>query len=182
MRAPAARPDAFNAPNGPDDVVIVGVDPGLRNTGYGVLHCSPTTTEVLDFSVIKTDARAPVEARLQAVHWGIREVLLRWEAAELAIEMQFIAVNARSAFAIGEARAAALLAAAEERVPVFQYTPAEVKLTVGGYGRSDKQQMQKNIRMQLGMVEAPSPDAADALAIALCHYASRRMRRLAAGL
>jgi crossover junction endodeoxyribonuclease RuvC len=85
----------------------------------------------------------------------------------------------RSAFAIGEARAAAMLAAAEENVPVFQYTPAEVKQSVGGYGRSDKQQMQESVRLQLGLASLPTPaDAADALAIALCHYASRRMRAL----
>ena len=162
------------------DVVVVGVDPGLRITGYGILLCSPHKTDVVDFSLIKTDQRAPVEARLQAVHWGIREVLQRFQVDELAIEMQFMAVNVRSAFAVGEARAAALLAAAEENVPVYQYTPAEVKQSVSGYGRSEKAQIQANVRMQLGLVELPSPDAADALAIALCHYANRRMRDITA--
>ncbi|MHB8574530.1 MAG: crossover junction endodeoxyribonuclease RuvC [Dehalococcoidia bacterium] len=166
---------------GPDgEVVVLGVDPGLRITGYGVLRCSPHRTDAVDYNHIKTDSSAAVEARLQAVYWGIREVLQRFEVHELAIEMQFMAVNVRSAFAVGEARAAALLAAAEEGVPVFQYTPAEVKSSVTGYGRSEKQQVQKNVRMQLGLVDVPPPDEADALAVALCHYANRRMRGLTA--
>jgi crossover junction endodeoxyribonuclease RuvC len=161
------------------EVVVLGVDPGLRITGYGALRCSPNYTEVIDFNHIKTDPRAPVEARLQAVHWGIREALLRVEAKELAIELPFVAANVRSAFAIGEARAAALLAAAEEGIPVFQYTPAEVKQSIAGYGRSDKRQMQETVRLQLGLATLPTPaDAADALAIALCHYANRRIRAL----
>lgn len=169
-----------SAPDPNGEVVILGVDPGLRITGYGMIRCSPKRIELLDFGHIKTDARAPVEARLSAVHWGIREALLRCEAAELALELPFIAINVRSAFAIGEARAAALLAAAEEKVRVYQYTPAEVKQSVSGYGRSDKQQIQETVRLQLGLATVPTPaDAADALAIALCHYAHRRTRLLA---
>jgi crossover junction endodeoxyribonuclease RuvC len=178
MTDPEAHPRPHPGPNGA--VVVIGVDPGLRITGYGILRCSPAKTDVIDYSQIRTDARAPVEARLQAVFWGIREVLQRYEVNELAIEMQFVAHNVRSAFAVGEARAAALLAAAEETIPVFQYTPAEVKQSVSGYGRSEKQQMQHNIRLQLGLASLPAPDAADALAIALCHYANRRMRGLLA--
>jgi crossover junction endodeoxyribonuclease RuvC len=163
------------------EVIVLGVDPGLRITGYGVLRCSPSRIELVEFNHIKTDPRAPVEARLHAVHWGIRESLLRVGAQEMAIELPFVAANVRSAFAIGEARAAALLAAAEENVPVFQYTPAEVKQSIAGYGRSDKPQMQEAIRLQLGLATVPEPaDAADALAIALCHYANRRLRALTA--
>lgn len=168
------RPD----PNG--EVVVLGVDPGLRVTGYGALRCSPRQTTLIDFGYIKTDARAPVEARLQAVHWGIREAILRFDVAEVALEMSFVALNVRSAFAIGEARAAVLLAAAEESRLIFQYAPAEVKQTVSGWGRSDKKQMQESVRLQLGLDAVPEPvDAADAIAIALCHFANRRMRLLA---
>jgi len=161
------------------DVIVLGVDPGLRVTGYGVLHCSPGGTQLLDFNHIKTDARAPVEDRLRAIHWGLRETLLRWQARELALESPFVALNVKSAFAIGEARAAAMLAAAEEGARVFQYTPAEVKQSVAGYGRGDKRQIAEVVRLQLGLDRVPSPaDAADALAIALCHYAHRRTRLL----
>lgn len=158
---------------------MLGVDPGLRITGYGVLRCSPANTVALDFGHIKTDARAPVEDRLRAIHWGLREALLRWGASELALELPFVAVNVRSAFAIGEARAAAMLAAAEESARVFQYTPAQVKESVAGYGRGDKRQIGEVVRLQLGLGAVPTPaDAADALAIALCHYAHRRARLL----
>lgn len=161
------------------EVVILGVDPGLRITGYGAVRCSPAHTRAIDFGHIKTDPRAPVESRLQAIHWGIREAIQRFGAVEFAIELPFVALNVRSAFAIGEARAASMLAAAEESIPVFQYTPAEVKQSVTGYGRSDKRQMQDNVRLQLALDALPTPaDAADALAIALCHYANRRMKAL----
>jgi len=162
-------------------VIVLGVDPGLRVTGYGVLHCSPAGTRLLDFNHIKTDARAPVEDRLRAIHWGLRETLLRWHARELALESPFVALNVKSAFAIGEARAAAMLAAAEEGARIFQYSPAEVKQSVAGYGRGDKRQIAEVVRLQLGLERIPSPaDAADALAIALCHYAHRRARLLEA--
>ena len=158
---------------------MLGVDPGLRVTGYGVLRCSPTGIVALDFGHIKTDARAPIEDRLRAIHWGLREALLRWQASELALELPFMALNVRSAFAIGEARAAAMLAAAEENARVYQYTPAAVKESVAGYGRGDKRQISEVVRLQLGLATTPAPaDAADALAIALCHYAHRRARLL----
>lgn len=168
-----------NLPDMNGEVVVLGVDPGLRITGYGAVLCSPARTRVIDFGHIKTDPRAPIELRLHAIHWGIREAIHRFDAAELAIELPFVAMNVRSAFAIGEARAAAMLAAAEESIPVFQYTPAEVKQSISGYGRSDKRQMQYNIKLQLALSALPTPaDAADALAIAICHYANRRMKAL----
>ncbi len=161
------------------EVVILGVDPGLRITGYGAVVCTPARTQALDYGHIKTDSRAAIEARLHTIYWGIRAAIRRFNAQELAIELPFVAINIRSAFAIGEARAAAMLAAAEERITVFQYTPAEVKQCVSGYGRSDKHQIQENVRLQLGLPSLPTPaDAADALAIAICHYANRRMRAL----
>jgi len=167
------------SPDPDGDVVILGVDPGLRVTGYGVLRCSRAGPRVLDFGHIRTDVRAALENRLQAVHWGIREALLRCGATELAIELPFVALNVRSAFSIGEARAAVMLAAAEENVRVFQYTPAEVKQSIAGYGRGDKHQVGEAVRLQLGLDTVPAPaDAADALAIALCHQAHRRMRLL----
>lgn len=176
------QPPVGAAPDPNVEVVVLGVDPGLRITGYGALRCTPHRTSVIDFGHIKTDARAPHEARLHAVHWGIREAILRFDVQEVAIEQPFVAINVRSAFAIGEARAAVMLAAAEEGRPVYQYSPAEVKQSVAGWGRSDKKQIQESVRLQLGLSAVPEPaDAADAIAIALCHFANRRMRLLAGG-
>jgi crossover junction endodeoxyribonuclease RuvC len=102
-------------------------------------------------------------------------VIERWRPLEVAVEDPFVAQNARSAFAIGEARAVALLAAAQAGLPVRAYAPAEVKLAVAGYGRSDKAQVQELVRVQLGMSTAAEPvDASDALAVALCHHLRRR--------
>jgi len=134
---------------------------------------------MVHYDHIKTDAHAPVEYRLQTIHRGIRSAISLYQAQELAIELPFVAVNVRSAFAIGEARAAVLLAAAEEHVPVRQYTPTQVKQSVAGYGRSDKRQIQETVKLLLGLRSIPEPaDAADALAIALCHYAFRRANAL----
>lgn len=158
---------------------MLGIDPGLRITGYGVIACRPGKTDVVDFGHIKTDPKAPVEYRLQTIHWGIRRALARFQVQEVAIELPFMAINVRSAFAIGEARAAALLAAAEEHVAVFQYAPTQVKQTVAGYGRSGKREMQETVKLLLGLRTVPEPaDVADALAIALCHQAFRRMQML----
>jgi len=89
------------------EVVILGVDPGLRITGYGAVVCTPARTQALDYGHIKTDSRVAIEARLHTIYWGIRAAIRRFNAQELAIELPFVAVNIRSAFAIGEARAAA---------------------------------------------------------------------------
>ncbi len=124
---------------------------------------------------IATRSGRPTEERLHQIFRELCAVIDRWRPAEVAVEDPFVAQNARSAFAIGEARAVALLAAAQGGVPVRPYTPAEVKLTVAGNGRSDKRQVQELVRVQLGMTSAPeSTDAADALAVALCHHLRRR--------
>ena len=129
----------------------------------------------IDHGSIKTNARTPREQRLLELFEGLREVIRCHRPRVVAIEEPFVALNVRTAFAIGEARAAALLAAAAEGLPVASYSPATVKETVVGYGRGDKQQVQEMVRLQLHLKESPRPlDAADALAIALCHALSAR--------
>jgi crossover junction endodeoxyribonuclease RuvC len=115
-------------------------------------------------------ASRPMEQRLHHIFGELCTLIARWQPAEVAVEDPFVAQNARSAFAIGEARAVALLAAAQAGLPVRAYAPAEVKLAVSGYGRSGKAQVQELVRRQLGLDAAPEPaDAADALAVAMCH-------------
>jgi crossover junction endodeoxyribonuclease RuvC len=129
----------------------------------------------LGCGAIATNARHAPEQRLQRIYSELCAVIERWRPHEVAVEDPFVAENARSAFAIGEARATALLAAAQAGLAVRAYAPAEIKLAVAGYGRSDKAQMQEMVRLQLGLAVAPSPaDAADALAVALCHHLRRR--------
>jgi crossover junction endodeoxyribonuclease RuvC len=157
------------------DLRVLGVDPGLRVTGWAILSAQGQRLRLLDCGTIATDARSPLAKRLLCIYDGLAEVLMRWRPWEVAVEEPFVAGNRRSAMALGEARAAALLAAAAEGLPVCQYPPAEVKQLVTGHGRSDKSQVQAMLCMQLGLAEPPaSADEADALAVALCHLLRRR--------
>lgn len=157
-------------------LVVLGIDPGLRVTGYGLLsQCGGAEPSLLDYGALDTDATLPLPERLSALYDALRALILRCRPSQVAVEEPFVAANVRSAMAIGEARALALLAAAQAGVPVCRYSPAEVKQSVTGYGRGSKGQVQEMVRLQLGMAEAPEPqDAADALAVALCHLARCR--------
>ena len=151
------------------------MDPGLRVTGWGVVGAAGDGFRSLASGAIATSRNGSPEERLHHIFRELCAVIERWRPAEVAVEDPFVGQNARSAFAIGEARAVALLAAAQAGLPVRPYTPTEVKLAVAGYGRSDKAQVQELVRVQLGLAEAPRPaDAADALAVALCHHLRRR--------
>jgi crossover junction endodeoxyribonuclease RuvC len=156
------------------ELVLLGIDPGLRVTGYGIIRVSGNTFVHLSHGAIRT-APGDHGSRLVQIHEQVKAIVATWHVSEAAIEKQFVALNASSAFALGEARAAAVLACALAGVPVVEYTPAEVKQSVTSYGRSDKAQIQEMIRIQFGWAEPPQPaDAADALAIAICH-ATRRL-------
>jgi crossover junction endodeoxyribonuclease RuvC len=158
--------------------IIMGVDPGLRVTGYGLVCLRGADVSLLGHGVLRPKGETP--DRLAAIYAGIREALEAHAVQELAIEQPFVALNTRSAFAIGEARAAAILAAAHAGVTVAQYTPAAVKQAVTGYGRGSKDQVGEMVRLQFGLRAAPTPaDASDAVAIALCHVAHRRTALLA---
>jgi crossover junction endodeoxyribonuclease RuvC len=154
-------------------LVLLGIDPGLRVTGYGVALLSGGSVTHLGHGAIRTRT-GDHPARLLEIHRGVTALLADWRVDELAIETQFVAVNASSAFTVGEARAVSIVAAALAGVPVFEYSPAQVKQAVTSYGRSSKGQIQEMVRLQFGFQQAPEPeDAADALAIAICHAALR---------
>jgi len=159
--------------------LILGIDPGLRVTGYGVIASSGDAIEVVDFGCLAVNPRLTMPERLATLFEALREVIARHAPSEVAIEQPFVAANPHSALAIGEARALAVLAAGLAGLPVQQYSPAEVKRAVTGYGRGPKEQVQEMVRLQLGLRDLPEPfDAADALAVALCHLSHTRSRRL----
>jgi crossover junction endodeoxyribonuclease RuvC len=161
-------------------LTLLGIDPGSTVTGYGVVRADGSKVELLACGAVRPKGGA-VPERLAALYDGVRDLVAQWHPGEVAIEEPFSRVNARSAFVLGKAQAAALLAAAHAGVPVFEYSPAEVKQAVSGYGRSGKEQIQEMIRLQFGLAVAPQPaDAADALAVALCHLAHRRTAALVA--
>jgi len=154
-------------------LVLLGIDPGLRVTGYGLILKSGQALTHLDHGAVRTHP-GDHAARLLEIYESLGRLLTQWRVDEFAIEKQFMAVNASSAFAVGEARAVAIMSAALAGIPVFEYTPAEVKQAVTSYGRSSKEQIQEMVRLQFGLRVAPQPaDAADALAIAICHAAMR---------
>ena len=171
-RSKATSKDASpSATSSSPPFVILGVDPGLRVTGWGIVGVQDGALFSPAFGAIPTQAKHPPEQRLLHIFQELCGVIGRWRPAEVAVEDPFVGENVRSAFAVGAARAVALLAAAHAGLAVSPYAPAEVKLAVTGYGRSDKAQIQELVRVQLGMVEAPeSQDAADALGVALCHH------------
>jgi crossover junction endodeoxyribonuclease RuvC len=156
---------------------ILGIDPGTINLGYGVVD-SEEEMHMVDCGVINLPARLPMEERLRSLYSELSKIIARHKPSEVAIEEPFIGHNVKSAFAIGKAQAIAILAAANQGLPIYYYSPAKVKQQITSYGQSDKQQVQEMVRVQLGLSELPqSSDAADALAVAMCHIQQRRLNQ-----
>ncbi len=152
---------------------VFGIDPGSARTGFGCVETDGSRHRLIVSGAIATSPGAPFPDKLLAIHTRLGDLLHDCRPDYVAIEDLFHAVNARSALKLGHARGVAMLAAAEAGIPVFEYTPAEVKRAVVGYGRAEKQQVQSMIKLILGLEMAPSPhDAADALAVAICHIHS----------
>ena len=149
---------------------ILGVDPGTHVCGYGVIEVDGPDARALDYGVVR-GGDASLAGRLCAIHGGLRTVIGRFGPDVAALEGAFFGKNARSALKIGEGRGVALLAFAESEIEVVEYAPAAVKKAVTGNGRAQKAQVQQMVRILLNLPELPEPeDAADALAIALCHF------------
>ncbi len=161
-----------------DALIVLGVDPGIAVTGYGLIRLEGRDHTLLDFGAIRSSDRLPRGERLLAIHGGLLEVIRRSRPQEVAVE-DFYAGHVRAAVAVGEARAMALLAAAQAELPVSLYKPLEVKQFVTTYGQGSKEQVQEMVRALLALDEPPEPaDAADALAVALCHCLKRRSNPL----
>jgi crossover junction endodeoxyribonuclease RuvC len=156
---------------------ILGVDPGTIHLGYGVVD-GEDEMRLVDCGVISLSPRLPMEQRLRSLYRELGKIIARHKPNEVAIEEPFIGDNVRSAFAIGKAQAIAILAAVNRGLPVYYYSPASVKKQMTSYGQSNKQQVQEMVRVQLALSELPQPsDAADALAVAMCHIRQRRLER-----
>jgi len=151
-------------------VRIFGIDPGSERTGYGCVDTDLTRHRMLVCCAIAAPASASFPERLLHIHQRLSTLMRDHRPDCVAIEDLFHAVNVRSALKLGHARGVAMLAAVEAGVPVVEYTPAEIKRAVVGYGRAEKAQVQQMIKMMLALAEPPEPhDAADALAVAICH-------------
>lgn len=161
-------------------MIVIGIDPGTANTGFGVVRTTGERMFALDGGVIETEANLPVARRLAKLHDSLGE-LIRWhEPKAMALEELFFGKNVGSALSVGEARGAALVAAAKHEVPCFDYTPQAVKKAVCGSGSADKRQVQRMVASLLGLPEPPAPDhAADAFAVAICHAGTAAARSAA---
>ncbi|HEX5423159.1 MAG TPA: crossover junction endodeoxyribonuclease RuvC [Candidatus Acidoferrales bacterium] len=164
---------------------VLGVDPALAGaTGYGVVECAGTSMTLLRFGALKFPARVAFGSRLREIHRAIAELVEEFSPNAIAVEAVFTALNMKTALRLAEVRGVILLAAAQASVPAFSYSPREVKASVAGYGGASKQQMQQMVGSLLRLSSIPEPaDAADALAVALCHaYLSQARERMAAAL
>jgi len=151
-------------------VKVFGIDPGSIRTGFGCVASDGIRHRLVAAGAVLTPPRASLPEKLLVIHRALAAEIARTRPHCVVVENVFHAANVRSALVLGQARGVALLAAVEAGLPVFEYTPAEVKRAVVGYGRADKQQVQRMVMLLLGLVEAPTPfDASDALANALCH-------------
>jgi crossover junction endodeoxyribonuclease RuvC len=152
------------------DLIILGVDPGSVMTGYGLIKSNQQESALLDFGVIGTDSKKSLPDKLKQIFEGLSRIIAKEHPDELAIEETFYSKNARSALIMGQARGVAILAAACAEICVWEYSPKEVKCSIVGRGNASKLQVQYMVKNLLGLKSLPEPqDAADALAVALCH-------------
>jgi crossover junction endodeoxyribonuclease RuvC len=152
-------------------MLVIGIDPGTATTGYGLVQENEDSSlSIVDYGVILTAPNLSMPLRLLELHQRLLEILLLHRPQSGAVEKLFFQRNVTTAISVGQARGVALLALAELNLPVAEYTPLEVKQAVAGYGGADKNQVQQMVRALLGLETIPQPDdAADALAVAICH-------------
>lgn len=161
---------------------ILGIDPGTAITGYGVIESVQGEMRALAFGAIRTPPGQDLPTRLQTIYQQVSALVAEWRPSTAAVEELFFSRNARTAMAVGHARGVTLLALADAGLGVAEYTPTAVKLALTGYGQADKAQIQEMVRLLLGLAQAPAPDdAADALAVAICHLNSARLAAMADG-
>jgi crossover junction endodeoxyribonuclease RuvC len=155
---------------------IIGIDPGLNVTGIGIIDVDGGDCRHVHHCVVRTRPADGVAERLGAIMEGVQAVASEWEATDSAIEASFVGKNAKTALALGQARAAAILGLRGAGLNVAEYAPTMVKRAVAGYGRGEKSQIAEMVRLQLGLKTTPKPlDASDALAVAITHWAHARI-------
>ena len=152
-------------------MIILGVDPGTAITGYGIIHCSQEKIKLIHHGSIKTSPQSSSSKRLDLIYQQMLALLRQYKPYTLAIETLFFNTNAKSASAVGQAMGVIKLAAARKKVEVFEYPPLRIKMILTGNGRAKKQQIQSKVRKTLKLRSLPRPThAADALAVAICHW------------
>jgi crossover junction endodeoxyribonuclease RuvC len=160
-------------------MIVLGIDPGTAITGYGLVHEENGQAVALAYGAITTPSELPLPDRLKLIQRDLAAVIEEYRPDQAAVEQLFFNKNVRTALAVGHARGVVLLTLAQANVPIFEYTPLQVKQAVTGHGRADKAQVQQMVTLLLGLNKVPKPDdVADALAIAICHLHSARLTTL----
>ena len=157
-------------------MIILGIDPGFAIVGVGIIEYKGNKFRTIDYFALTTKAHTPIEERLKIIYDGITEAINKYKPDFIAVEELFFNNNAKTAIQVGQARGVILLAGVNANLPIYEYTPLQVKQAVVGYGRADKTQIQQMVKAILNLSEIPKPDdVADALAIAVCHAHSYKM-------
>ena len=161
-------------------MLAIGIDPGTAITGYGLVRrTEPGDLLAVDWGVILTPAAMPASERLAVIYHDLNAILLQHRPASAAVESLYFQRNVRTAMSVGQARGVVLLALQQAGIPSFDYNPSQVKQAVSGYGAADKGQMQSMVRTLLNLADLPKPDdAADALAVAICHLNTQRTAQM----
>ena len=164
-------------------MLVIGIDPGTATTGYGLVHEDESgNLTAVAYGVVVTPAKQPMPQRLLQLYRELKEIVLLHRPDGAAVEKLFFQKNVRTALSVGQGRGVAILALAEAEIEVSEYTPLEIKQAISGYGGAGKAQMQQMVRALLDLDEIPTPDdAADALAVAICHLHTRRLQQLVDG-
>jgi crossover junction endodeoxyribonuclease RuvC len=161
-------------------VKVIGIDPGTASCGYGIVHEKDGRLKAIDHGWWQTPARQRPELRLKTIFDGVAELIAAHRPDAVALEESFVGADARTALSVGQARGAVMVAAASAGVGCAEYAPARVKQVVCGYGRAEKQQVQKMVKAILSLDTAPTPShASDALAVAICHALAPPLLRIA---
>jgi crossover junction endodeoxyribonuclease RuvC len=161
-------------------MIILGIDPGSRITGYGIIRKEGNRLVHIDNGAVFTDSSADFPGRLKRIFDGLTDVINRYTPHAVAVEDIFFSNNAQSALKLGQARGAAIVAGVHAGLPVFEYTALQVKQSVVGHGKAAKEQVQQMVKVLLGLPEIAQADASDALAVAICHANSAVMKSLTA--
>lgn len=158
--------------------MYLGIDPGLATMGYGLVQGEGDRLQCLEYGVLTTSSQEKMPERLLSLFERTDELIREYQPFSLAMEQLFFSKNVKTAFQVGQARGVIILAAARHGLDVFEYSPLEIKKGITGYGQADKKQMQSLVRSILNLEELPQPDdAADALAVAICHLQVHRLRQ-----
>lgn len=156
---------------------ILGIDPGIAIMGYGVIEFKENKIKVLENGVVTTSSKTKTGKRLELLYDNLHEIIEEFKPDEFAIEELFFNANVKTAIIVGHARGIQVLCAQQKGLPIYEYTPLQIKQAITGYGRASKSQMQLTITQLLNLKAVPKPDdAADALSVALCHVLSQRFK------